>query len=161
MNHLDSKVIEITMDYEIEGSMMEVFNFLANPENDALWQSSCDTVELMDKTKAVAEGSQYTIGFSFLSRRMHFQAEVTDYAFGERYGYRSLNGPMSYEGGYRFTERENSVFVEWFFRAVPGKFFGIIPQSLIKKTLTKKVGEDVERLQQTFRATQLAYEESA
>lgn len=161
MNRLDSKVIEITMDYEIEGSMMEVFNFLANPENDALWQSSCDTVALDEPDKQVAAGSQYTIGFSFLSRRMHFQAEVTDCLFGERYGYRSLNGPMSYEGGYRFTERDNSVFIEWFFRAVPGKFFGIIPQSLIKKTMIKKVSEDIERLQQTFRETHLAYEESA
>lgn len=159
MNQSGSKTIEITLDYEIPGSMIAVFSFLTNPENEALWQSSCDTVSLSEPGVKIAVGSQYTIGFSFLSRKMHFQVEVSDYVFGERYCYRSLNGPIPYEGAYHFTELENSVIIKWFFKAAPGKFFGIIPHSLIRKTLTKKVTEDAQRLQKIFSDRELAYEE--
>ena len=81
---------------------------------------------------------------------MNFEAEVSEFEPLKRYGYRTLSGPIRYEGIYRFEPKGNEVNVHWVFKAIPGKFFGIIPHSLIRKTLVKRIGEDIERLKERF-----------
>jgi len=147
-----SNTKEITMEkeYVLKAPLAEVYAFLSNPENDDIWQGSCDRVEMQQPGEPVVAGSKYNIHFSFLSRKMSFEAEVSEYEFEKSYGYQSTEGPMPYEGRYVFTETDQGVHVHWTFGATPGKFFGIIPKALIRKTMDKKVLEDIERLQQHF-----------
>jgi len=147
----NNKEITIEHNYLLEASSEEVFNYLSNPLNDYLWQSSCDDVTMKDANEPLGAGVEYTIHFGFLSRKLHFQAHITTFEPNKAYGYEALSGPMPYRGHYEFTEAPEGVQVKWFFTAIPGKFFGIIPKSLIKKTMLKKTTEDIARLQDMFR----------
>ena len=146
MNNTNETIV-VELEYILNAPVEDVFKFIGNPENDSQWQSSCDFVELLEPTDSVRSGTQYDIGFSFLTRKMRFQAEVTKYVPCSEYGYRSLSGPMLYEGCYKLEKDNDCTRVNWRFEAVPGKFFGIIPRSVIKKTLQKRVTEDVKSLQ--------------
>jgi len=145
------KNITIELDYIIESPITDVFDYLSNPVNDAQWQSSCDDVTIEKPGAEIRTGFKYQIHFSFLSRKMAFEAETSEYEPLKIYGYRSLSGPITYEGRYEFNEVPEGVHIKWQLNAIPGKFFGIIPRNLIKKTMLKKAGEDIERLQNTFK----------
>lgn len=149
-NKGSSKEIAIEHSYLLKANIADVFNYLSNPENDDSWQSSCDKVTMNNANETITVGTKYTIHFSFLSRKMQFEAHVSEYKPYSAYGYESLEGPMPYRGRYDFTQVPEGVAVKWYFTAIPGKFFGIIPKSLIKKTILKKTTEDIERLQAMF-----------
>lgn len=142
--------ISLEREYVLAASQERAFQFLSNPENDKLWQSSCDQVELLRREEPVGQGSRYRIHFSFLSRKMSFEAEVTEFQPETSYGYKSTEGPMPYEGRYLLTKLGDAVQIHWRFVATPGKFFGVIPKSLIQKALDKKVDEDILRLKSLF-----------
>lgn len=146
-----SKEITIVLDYTLPGTIEEVYQYLANPKNDEDWQSSCDKVTLKNPDAPIQQGTEYIIHFSFLSRKMNFEAQVSEFELNKRYAYETLSGPLRYKGYYQFEADGDEVKIHWVFTAIPGKFFGIIPHNLIRKTLIKRVSEDVERLQANFK----------
>jgi len=142
----NAKEITVSFDYSLAGTIEDVYSYLATPLNDEEWQSSCDKVTMKVPDEVIQQGTQYIIHFSFLSRKMNFEAEVSEFESLKSYGYRTLSGPMRYQGHYHFEPNGSEVKVHWVFTALPGKFFGIIPHNLIRKTLVKRIGEDIERL---------------
>lgn len=149
-----SKEITVVLDYSLPGTIDEVYQYLANPVNDEEWQSSCDKVTLKNPDAPIQQGTEYIIHFAFLSRKMNFEAQVSEYEKNKRYAYETLSGPLRYQGHYTFEPTESEVKIHWVFTATPGKFFGIIPHNLIRKTLIKRVSEDVERLKERFSSWQ-------
>jgi uncharacterized membrane protein len=138
-------MIRVEHQHTIHAPVEVVFEFIAQPQNDAQWQSSCDRVQLKSDGR-VGPGTEYRIDFRFLSREMTFEARVEDYRPGESYGYRTLSGPLEYRGQYRFSQVPEGTRLHWVFEAEPGRFFGLIPASLLKKVLTKQVESDLKRL---------------
>ena len=138
--------IVLNREYYVDSPVSDVFAFVSDPMNDALWQSSCDSVKMISDYPVIA-GCKYEIGFSFLSRKMSFTAEVIEYKKDERYGYRSLNGPLMYVGSYELKAHSDGTLVNWSFDADPGKYFGILPSSIVEKAMAKKIDEDICRLQ--------------
>lgn len=126
------------------------FDYLSNPENDSDWQSSCAECILLDDGPKV--GCRYQIVFSFLGRKMNFQAEITDMDVPNRYGFRVVEGPFKYEGRYHISSHPDGAEVHWQFDAEPGRFFGILPVGLIKKVLISQVEKDSTALRKRFLA---------
>ncbi|WP_217808626.1 SRPBCC family protein [Derxia lacustris] len=137
-------MIEARHSYTLPVSPELAFDYLSNPANDAEWQASCDACELLDGAPAV--GARYRIDFAFLSRRMKFVAEITALEAPSRYAFRVIDGPFRYEGEYRLAPHADGVAVDWRFAADPGRFFGILPASLLRKVLVSQVEKDVPRL---------------
>ncbi len=129
------------------------FAYLGNPANDAEWQSSCLECRLLDGPPQV--GARYAIVFSFLGRRMQFQAVIaeSDPVAGV-YGFRVVEGPFLYEGRYTFRPHPEGTEVHWRFDAEPGGFFGILPVALIRKVLISQVEKDSGTLRKRFLAAQ-------
>ncbi len=138
--------------YTLPVSPAEAFVYLSNPSNDAQWQSSCSAVELLTPTPEI--GSQYKIIFSFLSRKMNFLAEIIESSSNSNYAFKVIDGPFYYEGRYTLTPHEEGVEVHWQFSAEPGKFFGIIPATILRKVLLSQIESDVVKLRKQFSALQ-------
>lgn len=127
------------------------FAYLGNPANDPEWQSSCLECRMLDEPPQA--GARYAIVFSFLGRRMQFQAliEHSDPVAG-LHAFRVLEGPFQYQGRYTFRPHPEGTEVHWRFDAEPGGFFGILPVALIRKVLISQVEKDSGNLRKRFQA---------
>lgn len=121
-----------------------LFAHLSNPANDVLWQASCVEACLQGTTAKL--GSRYNIVFSFLGRRMSFECEITCLQSPSRYGFKVLQGSFNYEGLYQLEERPDGTRLSWQFDVEPGRFFGILPVSLLRKVLISQIEKDFSRL---------------
>lgn len=124
-------MVTIEHAFLIPAEIDKVFNYLANPANDAGWQLSCKHSELLDSTPRV--GSKYEIGFSFIGREMSFKGEITHLVPNELYAFKVVEGPFHYTGTYRFKPHAEGTWIEWVFEAEPGSFFGVLPPALLKR----------------------------
>lgn len=122
-----------------------LFDYLSNPTNDLHWQASCVEARLLDGNTEV--GSRYVIVFSFLGRRMNFECQITCVQAPALYTFKVLQGSFHYEGMYRMEEIPDGTRLSWQFDVEPGKFFGILPVSLLKKVLVSQVEKDFSRLE--------------
>jgi len=122
-----------------------LFLYLSNPTNDLHWQASCVEARLLDGSTEV--GSRYVIVFSFLGRRMNFECQITGVDAPASYTFKVLNGSFLYEGAYSLEEIPGGTRLSWQFDVAPGKFFGILPVSLLRKVLVSQVEKDFSRLE--------------
>lgn len=122
-----------------------LFDYLSNPTNDLHWQASCVEARLLDGTADV--GSRYMIVFSFLGRRMNFECQITCAQAPALYTFKVLQGSFFYEGAYNLEEIPDGTRLSWQFDVEPGKFFGILPVSLLRKVLISQVEKDFSRLE--------------
>ncbi|KOA13527.1 RND transporter, partial [Acinetobacter baumannii] len=138
-------MVTIEHAFLIPAKIDKIFNYLANPANDAGWQLSCKHSELLDSTPRV--GSKYEIGFSFIGREMSFKGEITHLVPNELYAFKVVEGPFHYTGTYRFKPHPEGTWIEWVFEAEPGSFFGVLPPALLKKMVLAQFKKDVDNLQ--------------
>lgn len=122
-----------------------LFDYLSNPTNDLHWQASCVEARLLDGTTDV--DSRYVIVFSFLGRRMNFECQITCVEAPALYTFKVLQGSFLYEGAYSLEEIPGGTRLSWQFDVDPGKFFGILPVSLLRKVLVSQVEKDFSRLE--------------
>ena len=141
-------MIDANHDFWLPAPPGEVFDYLADPKNDARWQASCQAAELLDAP--CAAGSRYRITFALLGREMRFLCEVTDRQLPNRYAFRAVEGSFHYSGAYDFDAESDGTRVTWRFQAEPAGFFGLIPASLLRKVLLSQVQQDTERLRQQW-----------
>lgn len=138
--------------YTLPVSPAEAFAYLSNPANDAQWQSSCSAVELLAPQPDV--GCRYTIVFNFLTRKMNFLAEIIESTPDCEYAFKVIEGPFYYEGRYTLRPHLAGVEVHWQFAAEPGKFFGIIPATILRKVLISQIESDVVKLRKQLTVSQ-------
>jgi uncharacterized membrane protein len=130
------------------------FDYLANPVNDQHWQSSCAAVEMAAAQPDVGAG--YKITFNFLGRKMDFSCQITEREPLKRYAFKVLEGPFYYQGCYDFSPTAEGLDVHWQFEAEPGRFFGILPASLLRKVLVSQVERDLVKLRRLLPVAQPA-----
>lgn len=128
-------MVTIEHAFLIPAKIDKVFNYLANPANDAGWQLSCKHSELLDSTPRV--GSKYEIGFSFIGREMSFKGEITHLVPNELYAFKVVEGPFHYTGTYRFKPHPEGTWIEWVFEAEPGSFWCIAASTAKKMVLAQ------------------------
>lgn len=122
-----------------------LFDYLSNPANDLHWQDSCVEARLLDGTTAI--DSRYVIAFSFLGRRMNFECQITGVEAPVLYRFKVLQGSFHYEGVYHLEELPEGTRLSWQLDVEPGRFFGILPVSLVRKVLVAQVERDFSRLE--------------
>jgi carbon monoxide dehydrogenase subunit G len=143
-------MIIVEQQHQLNVSQEQVFEYLSQPENDSEWQAACKEVRRDPGTVGV--GCRYAIWFSFLGREMVFENEIVEFQPYKRFAYRTLSGPIHFRGQYRFEAVETGTRIHWAFEADPGRFFGILPQSVLKKVLAKQVHSDLLRLEKLLTA---------
>jgi len=140
-------MISVEYSYTVNASPAKVFSFISNPENEVLWENSCIEAQLASQD-TIQIGSNYSITFNFLSRKMKFQATIIEFVPSQRFAFQTLSGPLSYEGRYRFSPHNGGTHVDFRFDAEPKAFFGIIPLSLVRKVFINQIERDVKKLKE-------------
>jgi carbon monoxide dehydrogenase subunit G len=118
----------------------QAFAYLSNPANDAEWQGSCASAELLAPAPAV--GARYDIVFSFLGRKMKFTGEITVREPDSACAFKTIAGPFYFEGRYDLRPHADGTEVHWQFSAKPGSFFGILSTALLRKVLISQIEKD-------------------
>jgi uncharacterized protein YndB with AHSA1/START domain len=75
----------------------QVFEFLANPENDPQWSSASDHMRKTSRGP-VGVGATFQQVGRFLGRRLEFSLEVTAYEPNRRFGMKVTAGPIKFAG---------------------------------------------------------------
>lgn len=125
-----------------------VFAYVSNPANDKEWQASCVSAELLGATPAV--GCTYKIVFDFVGRKMAFTGEITALEPNREYAFKVVEGAFHYEGRYSLRPHDGGTELRWQFAAEPGRFFGILPVSLVRKVLLSQIEKDMVTLAHTL-----------
>lgn len=137
-------MVRATHDFTLPIPPEQAFAVLSNPGLDAQWQGSCLSSRLL--ADAPGPGAQYDIQFRMLGKSLDFRGEITDFEEGKVSGYKTVSGPFSYTGGYSYTPSDEGCRLGWFFDVDPGRFFGLLPISLMRKALISQVEKDVVHL---------------
>jgi ribosome-associated toxin RatA of RatAB toxin-antitoxin module len=142
-------MIKAEYEFDLPVPPKEAFALLSDPEQDPVWQSACTEARLLNG--APRPGGQYEITFQLIGKRMTFTCEITEFEPGRRSKFHVLEGPFRYVGTYDYSEREDgTTHVHWVFDVDPGEFFGIMPNSLLRKVLVSQVKKDSGRLARTL-----------
>ncbi|MBR7781925.1 SRPBCC family protein [Undibacterium luofuense] len=137
---MQRQLIEAETNYVLKAPCSRVFAYLSNPANDKIWQGSCVDAQL--HAPQPAAGAEYSIKFSFLGRKMDFRARILEVQPESSYAFEVLDGPFYYKGQYRFEADGQHTRIHWHFAAEPGKFFGILPASILRKVLVSQIEKD-------------------
>jgi len=139
--------------YHLDVAPEVAFDYLCDPAHDAQWQAACVEAARLDPGAALAVDSRYRIVFSFMGRHAAFVSRVTELAPPAEYAFESVEGPFPYRGRYSFRAApQGGVDVHWQFWAEPGRYFGIVPATLLRKAMVHQVEKDVVGLRKRFSA---------
>ena len=117
----------------------EVFQFVANHENDVKWRPGVLDIE---RASGEGRGAGYRQGVKGpMGRRIPADFEVTAYEEGSHIAFRTLGGPVQPEGSYRFEDADGGTRVTFSLNA---NLRG--PQKLMAPMVSKSMKSQVEAL---------------
>ena len=100
----------------------EVFAFLANPENEPLWNSGTQKAEQTSEGP-MGVGTTVNSVSRFLGQTTEATWEVTEYEVNRRRGSKSTSGPMPFEFVNNFESVEGGTKLTATFQIEAGGFF--------------------------------------
>jgi uncharacterized membrane protein len=117
----------------------EVFQFVANHENDPKWRPG---VLDMERASGEGQGAVYRQGVKGpMGRRIPADIEVTGYEENSHVAFRTLAGPVQPEGSYRFEDANGGTRVTF---SLLANLRG--PQKLMGPMVAKSMRSQVEAL---------------
>lgn len=131
---------------EIERAPEDVFAFVADPTNDALWQSGVEESEILDG-EGVRVGSKFRSVGRLLGRKMEFTLEVTQHDPPKVIAVKTVDGPFSYTGRYTVEPEGDGCRLKVSGEAPSlGVFFGKVGDPIVVKVYAREVRGDLEKL---------------
>lgn len=148
-------MIQIEERYTVPAPIEAVFALFSDPVRDPEWQEMVKEVR-RDDEGPITEGSGYAIAFSFMGRRMDFQAVVARHEAPTRYAYRSIAGPFSYAGDVELVRGQTATHVTLRLEIEPRGFFGIIPEAVLVQVFRKQLQRSIAHQERILAATATA-----
>ena len=124
----------------------DVFEFLANPENDPQWRSG---VIDLKRVSGYGIGARYAQGVKGPGgRRIPADIEITELTPGETIAFQTVTGPVRPRGRYRLTAVDDGTRVRFELEAdVNGLKRLMAP--MVQKTMNNEVGQ-LDRLKRVI-----------
>lgn len=92
----------------IERPVKQVFDFVSAPENDFQWQyGTLDSARISEGVGNI--GTLFRSIRYLMGRRVESTFEVTEYELNEKYGFKSLSGPLQSQTSYALEIVEGST----------------------------------------------------
>lgn len=137
-------MINIHISTLIYRPVKQVFDFVSTPENDFQWQyGTLETARLSGGISNI--GSFFrTIGH-MMGRRVLSTFEVTDYEPNQKYGFRSLSGPLNSQITYTFELVNSSTKVSISTQTSIVDFFQM-DEIILEKKMKKQLKENLSLL---------------
>ena len=122
----------------------QVFDFISTAENDFQWKYGT-LASAQVSEGAVGVGAFFrTIGH-LMGRRVHETFEITEYEANQKYGFKSLSGPLQLQTLYTFEVSGGSTKISVSTQANVINFFQI-RESILEKQLKKQLKENLAML---------------
>ncbi|HEU0294715.1 MAG TPA: SRPBCC family protein [Anaerolineales bacterium] len=133
----------------------QVFDFLSTPENDARWHYG--TLAASTLTEGIpSKGTFFRSIGHWMGRRNLSTFEVTEYKPDQKYGYKSLSGPLSSQTSYSLGMMDNGCTkIEISIQADVVNFFQM-DEGTLEKKMKKQLKEDLAILKDLLEAESFA-----
>jgi carbon monoxide dehydrogenase subunit G len=141
-------MFKFEMNQFIERPQQEVFDFIANPENDPKWRDSAISSEMASEGP-VGVGSTIRSEDKFLGRKMESTSEITVWEPPNAYGQKALNSPLPYEFTVNLKPEGNGTRIIMEGQAELGGFFKIA-EGLAGKQMEKQMEADFKNLKKVM-----------
>jgi uncharacterized membrane protein len=122
----------------------EVFDFMANFENDPQWQTAVSEAKKISDGK-IGVGSTFRYITQFLNKRIDTTGKITEYNPYSNMSYETISGNLSIKGIYTFEPTEKGTKVTKTVEANLTGFFKLA-ESMVIKRAKEKWKEDFDRL---------------
>lgn len=138
------EMFSFTLNTKIYRPLQEVFKFVATPENDFEWQYGTLTSTQVSGG-AIGVGTLFRTKGHLIRRLVEGVYEITEYETNQKYGFKSLSGPMRLHTLYTFEISYGSTRINMFFQVSPEDFFKANDAS-VEKSVKKQCRENLALL---------------
>ena len=133
----------------------QVFDFVSTPENDFQWQYGTLATARLPKGRGAMRTFFRSIGH-LMGRRNLSTFEVTEYQPDQKYGFKSLSGPLSSQTSYRLGMADNGCTkIEISIQADVVNFLQM-DEGILEKKMKKQLKEDLAILKDLLEANSFA-----
>lgn len=121
----------------IRKPLVEVFNFVADPEKFHLWQPFVIEAKITSM-KPLRKGTTYRYTFQALGKLLETNGVIVEYEPFRHYAYQTTSSPFPIKGGFRFQEVDEFVEVTAYGEADSRGHFSMT-QSIISLLLGRQL----------------------
>ncbi len=143
-------MISININTLILRPVWEVFDFIANTENNSLWQyGSLESVQISEG--GVRVGTLFSSFGHFMGRRIQSTFEVTDFESNKSYGFKTLSGPVQLQASYTFEAVDHGTNLAVSTRVSPDGFFKLV-DPIVTRVAKRQFKENLAKLKDLLEA---------
>jgi len=121
----------------IRKPIVEVFNYVADPEKFHLWQPFVREAKITSK-KPIRQGTTYSYTFQALGKLYETNGVIREYIPFQHYTYETTSSPFPIKGGFRFRQVDDFVEVTAYGEADSRGHFSMA-QSIISLLLGRQL----------------------
>lgn len=118
-------MIKIEHSVVINRDLENVFKFLITPENNPIWQSGI-TKSRKTSDGPIGVGSTAQDTRKYMGMEFETTYRITEYETNARLGFKSLSGPIQFEGSYGFEMVGDGTRFTFTIQGETGKFSSLI-----------------------------------
>jgi len=137
-------VIEITCNTSIYRPIKRVFDFISTPENDFQWQyGTLASTRLSGNL--IGLGANFQSVSHLMEQRIQSTFEVTEYEPNQKYGFKSISGPLQSFTTYSFEIIKSCTQVTVSMQANAINLIGL-NENVLEKKLKRQLKENLAML---------------
>lgn len=141
-------MITFSKTFTIDRPQQEVFEFMADPANDTKWRESAVSAEWITDGP-IGVGAKLKSVDKLMGREIESTSEVTTYDPPNKYGQKTLGGPMPFEFTVTLEPDGSRTMVTMAGQAEVGGFFKLA-EGLVRKQLEKQIETDFAGLKRVL-----------
>ena len=145
-------MININLSTLIYRPIIQVFEYVSNPENDFQWQYGTLATNRISGGAGVSGTFFRSIGH-LMGRRVLSTYEVTDYESARKYGFKSLSGPLHMQTSYTFEIANGGTKVNILMQANVINFFEVA-EGILEKRMKKQLKDNLAMLKELLEERQ-------
>lgn len=148
-------MIHFNLSTHIYRPLKQVFAFVATPENDFQWQYGTLTSAQIFEGE-IGVGTLFRTVGHFMGRRIEGVFEVTEFELNQRYGFKSLSGPVDVHTLYTFEALTSSTKIIITIQLNPGDLFKI-DNMVAEKKIRKQYDENLALLKSVLETDRVVH----
>jgi hypothetical protein len=121
-----------------------VFSFIANPNNNHIWQRAC-TLSALAQGSSPYEGATYVSVISLFGRKVCVDGTVSEWTPPSRFAYRARCGSIQCYTAYDLATECNETLVRVRLSIDPGRRLGLLPEGLLRRSIERHIAADLHR----------------
>jgi carbon monoxide dehydrogenase subunit G len=141
-------MIKFEKRYYIDRPKQEVFDFVTDPANDTKWRDSASSAEWISEGPVGVGSTQRSVD-KFLGRKIELTTEVTAWDPPNKYGLKTLSGPVPTESTITFESEGSGTQLMINGQVEFGGFFKMT-EGLIGKQVEKQLDTDFNGLKRVL-----------